>query len=75
MFVCVFVCLCFVHNFGLWRRELLSGCGCYRVYTVGIAEFRGVCIGNRMDESVIWEKISWQQENYTRRNQVLFELL
>ena len=32
-------------------------------------------IGNRMDESAIWEKIARQQEYCTRRSQVLFELL
>ena len=34
-----------------------------------------ISIGNRMDESAIWEKIAWQQENCTRRSRVLFELL
>ena len=34
-----------------------------------------VCIGNRMDESAIWEKIAWQQKNCMRRSRVLFELL
>ena len=28
-----------------------------------------------MDESAIWDKIARQQENCTRRRQVLFELL
>ena len=66
--VCLFACV-FVHDFGLWKRELLSGCGCYRVYAVGIG------IGNRMDESAIWEKIAWQQEYCTRQSRVLFEPL
>ena len=34
-----------------------------------------VSIGNRMDESAIWEKIARQQKNCTRRSRVLFELL
>ena len=34
-----------------------------------------ICIGNHMDESVIWEKIARQQENRTRQSRVLFELL
>ena len=34
-----------------------------------------ISVGNRMDESAIWEKIAWQQENRTRRSRVLLELL
>ena len=33
-----------------------------------------VCIGNHMDESVIWEKIPWQQDDCTRQSRVLVEL-
>ena len=34
-----------------------------------------ICIGNPMDDSVIWEKIARQQENCTRLSQGLFGLL
>ena len=34
-----------------------------------------ICIGNRMDESAIWEKFARQQKNCMRRSRVLYELL
>ena len=34
-----------------------------------------ISIGNRMDESAIWEKIERQQKNCMKRSRVLFELL
>ena len=32
-----------------------------------------ISIGNRMDESTIWEIIARKQENRTRQSRVLFE--
>ena len=43
--------------------------------TASLASLDQICIGNRMDESAIWEKIAWQQENRPRRSRVLFKLL
>ena len=34
-----------------------------------------ISIGNHMDDSAIWEKIAWEQENCTWQSRVLFELL
>ena len=44
-------------------------------FCIVVGNSHTISIDNRMDQSVIWEKIARQQENRMRWSQVLFELL
>ena len=37
-----------------------------KLYSRSSSQYQAICIGNGMDESAIWEKITRQQENRTR---------